>query len=104
MSEKFVIGTDITVQLTLQGVDVSGATTLKIGYIKANGSETSAEYVTATLTDTGTDSTIEGTIPHADNDTLGMLRVFPWVVQGDGKIVSTPAVEVEIISVGAKGE
>jgi hypothetical protein len=97
MSDTYaVVGTDIRITVTL-GVDITGATTKQIGYIKPGG--TIIAYLTATVTDFLT-GTMYGDLTHTLNDTPGLWKVFPWVVQADGKIVGAPSKSFNVLAVG----
>jgi len=91
-----VVGTDIRITVTL-GVDITGATTKQIGYLKP-GSGTPA-YLTATVTDEP-NGVMYADLPNATNDTAGVWAVFPWVVQSDGKKVSAAAQSFTVLSLG----
>jgi hypothetical protein len=95
-----VVGTDIYVRATLVGVNVTGATTLQIGYVKPNAS--APVYVIATVVTAGTDSVVRAKIPHASVDVAGWWRVFPWIVTATGDVVSDPSQDFEVVEVGAK--
>lgn len=92
-----VVGTDIRFNCTL-GVDITGATSVQVAYLKP-GSSTPA-YLTATVTTAAT-GVIYADLPHASNDTPGMWRVYPWVVQSDGKVVSSPSKEFLMLPAGS---
>jgi len=98
MSDTYaVVGTDIRITVTL-GVNITGATTKQIGYIKPLG--TAIAYLTATVVDPLTGE-MYGDLTHTLNDTPGLWKVFPWVVQSDGKVVGSPAKSFNMLPVGA---
>ena len=91
-----VIGTDLRITATLN-VDITGATTKQIGYIKPGS--TVISFLTASVT-SATGGIIYADITNAINDTVGLWRVFPWVGQADGKIVGAPSRVFTVITKG----
>jgi len=97
MSDKYpVVGTDIRITVIL-GVDITGATSKQIGYIKPGG--TAIAYLTATVVDPLTGE-MYGDLTHTLNDTPGLWKVFPWVVKSDGKVVGTPSKTFTVLPLG----
>jgi cation transporter-like permease len=98
MSDNYaVVGTDVRITVIL-GVNITGATSKQVGYIKPSG--TIIAYLTATVVDPLTGE-MYGDLTHTLNDTPGLWKVFPWVVQSDGKVVSSVAKSFNVLPIGS---
>jgi hypothetical protein len=96
-----VVGTDIKINFTV-AVDITGAKTKQVGYIKPGG--TTIAYLDATITQATPTGIGYVNLTAALNDTAGIWKVFPWIVQSDDKIVGAPSKEFTVIEKGATGK
>jgi len=96
MSEPFIVGQDYRINATLN-VDITGATSIQIGYLKP-GSSTPA-YWTATLDDPLIGQ-IHYDVTPAQNDIAGTWRVWPKVLKADGNVLKTVAHSYQVVIEG----